>query len=70
MSKKQALFEYYVAYIPSDEERKKGETEKLVLSVRSAFAASEQAIVMAASREIPDEYADKLDRLEVRVRPF
>jgi len=30
----------------------------------------EKAAFMAASREIPEEYVDKLDQLQIAVRPF
>lgn len=42
----------------------------IIKDVTTIIAPDEKAVLMAAARGIPDEYANKLDRVEVAVRPF
>lgn len=65
------LFRYAVLLQPTSEERKAGKKADIVVPPTKFFlAANENEVVMLASREVPQEYMDKADRLEVAVRPF
>lgn len=64
------LFEYVIIYHPSDEEKKTGLTDKLLIDVQRVLAPDVNTAAMIAGRSIPEEYLNRLDRLEVSVRPF
>lgn len=68
------LYEYAVIYnpLPTRDQDERGETPKseLIVDVRRALSNSDKEIMMLAAREIPEKYTDKLDRLEIAVRPF
>lgn len=73
---KGTLFEYAVLYHPPTKRSKDGEGEetggktKLIGTVGHVVAASPETAAMVAVRSLPEEYADKLDDLEVIVHPF
>ena len=64
------LFEYAVIYNPTANEVKDGATSELVVPVKTVLATTQQNAMLLAARAIPEKYLDKLDRLEVAVRPF
>ena len=65
------LFQYAVIYVPKEEEgKKRSEKPKVVVDITSVLAADQQQATLLAARAIPEEYLDRLDRLEVAVRPF
>lgn len=68
------LFEYAILYHPTQtkEQRDKGETAKSILlkDVTRVLARAENEVLMVAARDIPETYLDKLDRVEIAVRPF
>lgn len=65
------LYEYAVIFTPrakgKDGERAKAE---LVVDVTRVLANSDKEATMLAARAIPDKYADKLEQVEIAVRPF
>ena len=65
------LYEYAVLYHPEPEEdgvkRLKSE---LIVGVKQALVRSQQEAMILAAREIPEKYLDKLDEVEIAVRPF
>ena len=64
------LFQYAILWQPSEEQAKNGEKAKLVVDLKTVLVNDEKAAFMVASREIPEEYVDKLDQLQIAVRPF
>jgi hypothetical protein len=68
------LFEYAILYhaklTKKDEEDGKQAEHKLVKPITTVLARDEREVLIMASREIPQEYTDKLNRVEVAVRPF
>jgi hypothetical protein len=71
---KQSLFEYSVLFHPkpTKEQREADESPRSVLIVPPTplLAFDDKEVGMKAAREIPDNYADKLDCVEVVIRPF
>ena len=71
---KSKLFEYIILYHPKTKKDKDGnditEKTKLVVSPKSFLAKDEKEVSMIAAREIPGEYLDDLERVEIVVRPF
>lgn len=64
------LYEYAVILYPTEDEAKAGKVGEIIVPKNSVLALTQQAAVVAASRAIPEKYLDKLDRVEVAVRPF
>lgn len=64
------LFEYAVIWTPK--KKKDGETPKseLIVPVKTVLAESQAVATMMATREIPKAYENKLDEVQVAVRPF
>lgn len=69
-----ALFEYAIIYHPKTVKDALGnETQghdELLVKPTFVLAKSDKEVAMRAAREIPDAYLDKLERIEVCVRPF
>jgi hypothetical protein len=70
----QTLFEYVIIHHPK---KKRGEDDSeesvktaLLKDVTRVFAKTEQEVVILAAREIPSDYLDKLDQVQIKVRPF
>lgn len=68
------IFQYAVIYhpLPTKEQQERGERPRseIVVPIESIVARDEKEVAMLASRSIPEKYADKLDRLEIAIRPF
>lgn len=68
------LYEYAIIYNPlqTQAQRNNGEAAKsvLVAGIKHLLANSEKEAQMLVAREIPSEYTDKLDRVEIALRPF
>lgn len=65
------LFEYAVICQPKTNKDGDVVEEGLVLvPVTSLLAKDESQVNMIAARQIPEEYLDSLDRVQVVVRPF
>lgn len=64
-----SLFEFVVLYHP----RKKGKAQdksEIIVDMERVIAKGEQEAVILASRLIPEEYTDKLEDVEIAIRPF
>jgi hypothetical protein len=68
------LYEYAVIFnpLPTKEQNERGEKPKaeLIVDVKRVLSNSDKEAMMLAAREIPAEYTDKLDRVEIAMRPF
>lgn len=68
------LFQYAVIYSPKTVKDQAGnETQgppELLVEITNILAANDKEVAMRAARLIPEKYLDKLDRVEVCVRPF
>ena len=67
---KSKLFEYAVIYNPDEKEIKAGEKSELVIGPTTILAKNEKEVNFIAARSIPKEFADKIDYLDIAVRPF
>lgn len=60
-------YEYILLHTPEEE----GAKPRLISDgVQGAVATSEKEALMIAARSIPAEYEDKLDQVEISIRPF
>jgi hypothetical protein len=69
------LFEYAVLYHPKEKKDAAGnplENKKsiVVTPVKQIIATSDKEVGMLAAKSIPAEYEDKLDDVEIVIRPF
>jgi hypothetical protein len=68
------LFEYACIYnpLPTREQQERGEKPKavLIVDVTRTLAKNDKEAMMLAARSIPDDYSDKLDLIEIAIRPF
>jgi len=67
---KKKLMQYAVIYHPSDKERKDGKKSEIVIDMTTILAANDQEAFMLIAKKIPDEYSDRLDQVEIALRPF
>jgi hypothetical protein len=69
------LFEYAVIYHPKAKKDAAGneldpQKSVVVTDVTRVLAASDKEVGMLAAKSIPDTYSDKLDDVEIVIRPF
>lgn len=64
------LYQYAVILHPTEKEKEDGKSSQLVVDVKTILASDQNSAVLQAGRAIPDEFMDRLDRLEVVVRSF
>ncbi len=64
------LFQYAIFWQPNESQIKNGEKAKLISDVKSALANDEKGAMIMASREIPEEYLNQLDQVQIALRPF
>ena len=68
------LYDYCALYHPKAKKDQNGnevsERSKLIIPVQSIVAATPDEVSIVAARAIPEEYLDKLDDVEIIVRPF
>lgn len=68
------LFEYAILYHPKPSKDANGNDttpkSEIVKPVTTILATSDKQVGILAARQIPDEYLDKLDQVEIIVRPF
>ena len=71
---KGSLFEFAVLYHPKQtkEQHDRGEQPKSVViaAPKAVLATSEAEVSILAARSVPTDYADKLEDIEIKVRPF
>lgn len=66
------LYEYALIHHPKST-KKDAEPSKSVLlngGVAHVLAINEQQVAMIAARHIPKEFEDKLEQVEIAIRPF
>ena len=68
------LYEYAVIYNPvaTKDQQDRGDKPKstLIVDVKRVLAGSDKEAMLLAARDIPSDYTDKLDRVEIALRPF
>lgn len=68
------LFEYAIIFHPKVTKDTSGNetqgADELLVPPKFVLAASDKEAAMRAAREIPEKYVDRLEQVEVCVRPF
>lgn len=64
------LYEYAVIYTPPKQKDEPQGRAVLVVDVKRVLAETDAEVSILAARAIPDEYTDKLDNVQIAIRPF
>lgn len=64
------LFQYAIIWHPNAKQVKDGEKSKLLVEITSVLAKDERSLLMQASMQIPKDYQEQLDQVEIAIRPF
>jgi len=68
---KQQLFQYVILWHPTDkQEKEEGLKSKVIVELSTILSVSQHSASMAAAMNIPVNYKEQLDQVEVAVRPF
>jgi hypothetical protein len=67
---KQRLFEYAILLHPTKKEFEEGKRTEIIKRPETILAVNEDKAVMLANTKIPAEHIEKIDRIEIPVRPF
>lgn len=71
---RQKLFEYAILYHPKEKKDVAGnivnEKSKVVKPLTETLAADDKEVGIRAARELPEEYLDKIEDIEIIIRPL
>lgn len=69
MAREQAMkvFQYVAFYQPEEDS---SDRPQIIVPIQSLLAKDEKQAALIAARAIPEEYVDRLDKVEIVVRPF
>ncbi len=67
---KSKLFQYAIIWHPNEAEAKDGKKSKLISSPAYILATDQNAAQIAAAMNIPAEYKDNLEQIDIAIRPF
>ena len=64
------LFQYAIIWNPSEAEATEGKKSKLICQPTNLLAVDQNSAQIAAAMNIPAEFKDQLDQVEIAIRPF
>ncbi|MHC5012124.1 MAG: hypothetical protein ACYTG6_14450 [Planctomycetota bacterium] len=64
------LYEFAILYIPDAKAKKDGERPKILVEPQYVLAPDDHSAGLLAGRQIPEAFLDRLDQVQVPVRPF
>lgn len=64
------LFTYCVLQHPTKEELDKGVSIKMLIEPTNKLASDEKSLSMHIARALPEEVINKLEQIEIIIRPF
>lgn len=65
------LFQYAILWHPTEKQiKEEGLKSKILIGLKTVLARDIQSCQMMAAMEIPAEYKDALDQIEVALTPF
>lgn len=68
MGQMQTIFDYVAVLVDRDSEG--NIKEQKIIKEGRVLSTSQNKVLMAVSRELPEEYKNRLDDIEVTIRPF
>lgn len=70
MEKKHSLYQYSILWHPTKQESEEGKKSTILVKPEYMMAPDQNSAFIQASRQIPDEYLEKLDQVDIMIRPF
>jgi hypothetical protein len=70
MNGRLSLFQYAIIFHPTEKEAKNGKKSKIVVEPTTIMAETETIASMKIIKKIPKEYDERLDQIEIAIRPF
>jgi len=68
---KSRLFQYAIIWHPTEKQvKEEGVKSKLLKELTTILAVDQASVMMLAAMDIPAEYKDQLDQIEIASRPF
>lgn len=68
---KSRLFQYAIIWHPTEKQvKEEGVKSKLLKELTTILAVDQASVMMLAAMDIPAEYRDQLDQIEIASRPF
>lgn len=68
---KAKLFQYVVIWNPTEKQVKDEDLKpKLIVKMTDILSDNADSVKMSAAMNIPNEYKEQLDQIEIAVRPF
>lgn len=65
------IFEFAAIYLPHErDDGKTPEKARIIVQPTTILAKDEKQAAMLAARALPEDFVDKLDEVEIAVRPF
>ena len=70
MEKRQQLYQYSILWHPTKQESEEGKKSSILVKPDYMMASDHNSAFIQVSRLIPEKYLDKLDQVDIMVRPF
>lgn len=70
MENQTKLFQYVIFWKPTKEQEKQGQKAEIIVPLKSILAKDKDTVNIIASRDIPEQYINQLDQIDIAVRPF
>ncbi len=68
---KNTLFQFSIIWHPTKKQvEDDGAKSKVIVEIKTILASDEKSAAMAAAMEIPAEYKEQLNQVEIAMRPF
>lgn len=68
---KSKLFQYAILWHPTEKQiKEEGLKSKLIVDLKTILASDQSSANMAAAMDVPNEYRETLDQVEIAIRPF
>lgn len=68
---KAKLFQYAVLWHPTEKQfKEEGKKSTVIVEPKTILATDQASANMSAAMQIPTEYKDQLDQIEIALRPF
>ena len=68
---KSKLFQYAILWHPTEKQVKdESKKSKVLVEPKTILANDQNSALMAAAMEIPSDYKNELEQIEIAIRPF
>lgn len=68
---KSKLFQFAIIWHPTEKQVKdESKKSKVIVDLKTILSSDQNSALMAASMEIPSDYKDQLDQIEIAIKSF